>query len=108
MAAAEDLRANQGVPLHNLPLRRRQTARLEQDMVRNAYLAYIVHWARGIDSVDELSIQTEHPGQLAAVVADASHVSAGVFISVFRRARHGEDGFQIAFLKIGGPFPHSL
>src|SRR5665811_1848132 len=98
MATAEDLRANQGVPLHDLPLIRRQAARLEQDMVRNAYLAYIVHWARGIDSVDELSIQTEHPGQLTAVVADALHVNAGVFVFVFRRARHGEDGFQICLL----------
>lgn len=71
-------------------------------------LPNVVHRAREKDLVNELFIQAEHPGKLAVVIADALHVSAGVFIFVFRRARHRENGFQIAFLKIGGPLPHSL
>ena len=60
------------------------------------------------DLVDERFNQAEHSGKLAAVIADALHVSAGVIIFVFRRARHRKNGFQTAFLKIGGAFKHSL
>ena len=49
----------------------------------------------------------ERSGQHAAVVADTFDMSAGVFIFVFRRAGHRYDGFQIALLKISGPFPHA-
>ena len=77
-------------------------------MVGDADFADIVHRAGEKDLINERFIHTQHRSQLAAVIADALHMGAGVFILVFRRPRHRENHFQIAFLKIGGAFLHSL
>ena len=77
-------------------------------MVGDAYFSYVVHRAREKDLVPEHFIQAEHPGKGVGVIADALHMGTSVFILVFRRAHHRVNGFQRAFLKIGGPFPHSL
>ena len=96
------------MPLHDFPLIQREVARLEQDFVGDAYFSYVVHWAREKDLIHKLIIQAEHPGKPAAVIADALNMSTGVYIPIFRRTCHRKNGFKIAYLKVGGPFVHTL
>lgn len=92
-----DLGANLGMLLHDLPLVGRELARLEQDAVRDAELADVVH-RRGLQH--QVAFALAHPEaerEQACRVAHAQHVHPRLVISVFAGTPQAADDFEPRF-----------
>ena len=75
-----DLRAERGVQLHEVVLRRRQPRRLQQDRVGHAHLADVVHERRELEAL-QLGVR---PAQLGAASATAMSATASACPTVAR------------------------
>jgi hypothetical protein len=105
-AAGQQLGADGGVGLHDLPLLRGQRALLEQHAIGDRDLADVVH--RG--GVHELlGLGLGHPdvaGELGAHAAHPRDVDAGGVVARLGRVGEAPDELELALAQVGGALAH--
>ena len=100
--------ADVGVLAHHRPLLRRQLAGLEQDVVRRADLADVVH-RRGLQQQFLFLRRHSHArGDQVRVVGHAQDMGAGFWIPVFGRTGQPEDRVALALDDLAGRLAHFL
>ncbi len=101
---ADDLRAHFRVLLHDAPFIVGQAPGLEQDVVRDADLADVVH-GRGVQQ--QLGGLFAHPrrqGKQPGIMAHPDNVESGLVVPEFRGAAQASDDFQPGLDKFLGAF----
>ena len=100
--------ADERVLLHHLVFLRRQLAGLEQDVVRDADLADVVHGGGDLDQFAAFFRQAQTRGDQAREFRHAQHVVAGVRVAVFTRLGQTIQSLPFTFLDLPGGGDHRL
>src|SRR5512145_359847 len=119
VAVLEDVVTDRRMRLHGREFLVAQLVRLEQDVVRDADLADIVHGGGHLDQAATVLVQSHPLGDQARESGHAQHVVAGVGIAVFARFRQAEQRLLLAlqypargvgngFLQFFGAAHHTL
>ena len=95
-AALQDLVPDHRMTPHDVPLRRVELRRLEQDLVGDADLADVVQRRGELDGFRLVVVETDRVGDEARVARHADQVIAGFLVAKFARAREAQQRLLLA------------